>query len=33
MKTNIKLKTEPCTQIVSNHPKQRYVGGLTDLPY
>jgi len=33
MKSNIKLKNEPCTQIISNYPKQRYAGDLTDFPY
>jgi len=33
MKSNIKLKNESCSQIISNYPKQRNVRDLTDLPY
>ena len=33
MKSNTLLKKEPSLQIISNYPKQRYVGDLTDIPY
>ena len=33
MKNTKLVKREPSTQIISNYPKQRYVGDLTDIPY